>query len=217
MGNYIFRTGALLEELRRNAAAETTTHDFGKDILATAHKRMRVAAYDFATQLCPGESENSRGYWRDVGALDAYFDANMDLVSALPVFNLYNAEWPVYSHQPPLPPAKISEDASTGASRVSSSLLCQGSIVSGGSVERSVIGPEVFIEQKARISDSIVFPGVRVGAGARLRRCIVDKNVAIPAGVQIGFDPEEDASQFTVSDGGVVVIEKGRDLAMPRT
>jgi glucose-1-phosphate adenylyltransferase len=100
---------------------------------------------------------------------------------------------------------------------VSSSLLCQGSIVSGGRVERSVIGPGVYIEAKARISDSIVFPGVRVGAGARLRRCIVDKNVDVPAGMRIGFDPVKDASRFTVSDGGVVVIEKGRDLTTPRT
>jgi glucose-1-phosphate adenylyltransferase len=215
MGNYVFETQTLVEAV--SLSAELKAHDIGGDVIPALTAVGTARVYDFSQNVVPGQDERERGYWRDVGTLDAYFDANMDLVSALPVFNLYNAEWPVYSHQPPLPPAKISEDASTGASRVSSSLLCQGSIVSGGSVERSVIGPEVFIEQKARISDSIVFPGVRVGAGARLRRCIVDKNVAIPAGVQIGFDPEEDASQFTVSDGGVVVIEKGRDLAMPRT
>ncbi|MBM3677439.1 MAG: glucose-1-phosphate adenylyltransferase [Actinobacteria bacterium] len=211
MGNYVFDTTTLIEAVTPRGD-DLKRHDIGGDVIPALTEEGVARVYDFSLNEIPGQDERERGYWRDVGTLDAYFAANMDLIDPLPVFNLYNDRWPVYTHQPPLPPAKVSESLTTGASHVWSSLLCQGSIVSGAGVERSIIGPGVFVDQRARIADSIVFPGVRIGAGARLRRCIVDKNVVVPSGARIGFDEEEDAARFTVSAGGVVVVEKGRDL-----
>jgi len=210
MGNYIFGTGALLEELRRNAAAETTTHDFGKDILSTAHKRMRVAAYDFATQLCPGESENSRGYWRDVGTLDAYFDASMDLVSVEPCLNLYNDDWPIRGISLLAGPAKFvfSDEASGRVGSARDSIVGAGTIISGGQIEQTVCFSGVRVNSYSRISRCVLFPGVDVGRNARLTRCIVDKGVRIPPGEVIGEDPERDRERFTVSPGGVVAISR---------
>jgi glucose-1-phosphate adenylyltransferase len=211
MGNYLFDAEVLVQALQE--AHERGENDFGKHVLPRMIEGGRLYAYDFGQNRVPGvRAYEEQGYWRDVGTLDAYYAANMDLVDPLPVFNLYNEKWPVYSHQPPLPPAKVSENLTTGASHVWSSLLCQGSIVSGAGVERSIVGPGVYVDQRSRITDSILFPGVRVGAGSRLRRCILDKNVVVPPGTKIGFDEEADAARFTVSAGGVVVVEKGRDL-----
>ena len=210
MGNYIFGTGALLEELRRNAAAESTTHDFGKDILTTAHKRMRVAAYDFATQLCPGESENSRGYWRDVGTLDAYFDASMDLVSVEPRLNLYNDDWPIRGISPLAGPAKFvfADEVSGRVGSARDSIVGAGTIISGGQIEQTVCFSGVRVNSYSRVSRCVLFPGVDVGRNARLTRCIVDKGVRIPPGEVIGEDPERDRERFTVSPGGVVAVSR---------
>ena len=210
MGNYIFRTEVLLEELHRNARAPETSHDFGKDILATAHERMRVQAYDFGSQLCPGEDERARGYWRDVGTIDAYFEASMDLVSVEPRLNLYNEQWPIRGIRSLTGPTKfVFADASGG--RVGSaldSILGSGVIISGGHVERSVIFDRARVNSYSRIEDSVLFPGVDVGRGAELRRCIVDKGVHVPPGERIGLDPEADGRRFTVSEGGVVVVSR---------
>jgi glucose-1-phosphate adenylyltransferase len=210
MGNYIFRTGALLEELRRNAAAESTTHDFGKDILSTAHKRMRVAAYDFATQLCPGESERSRGYWRDVGTLDAYFEANMDLVSVEPHLNLYNDAWPIRGISPLAGPAKFvfGDDATGRVGTARDSIVGAGTIVSGGQMVQTVCFNNVRVNSYSRLDRCVLFPGVDVGRNARLTRCIVDKGVRIPPGEVIGEDPERDRERFTVSANGVVAVSR---------
>ena len=210
MGNYIFRTGALLEELRRNAAAESTSHDFGKDILATAHERMRVAAYDFSTQLCPGESENSRGYWRDVGTLDAYFDASMDLVSVEPRLNLYNEDWPIRGISPLAGPTKFvfSDDATGRVGSARDSIVGAGTIISGGQIERTVCFSGVRVNSYSRISCCVLFPGVDVGRNARLTRCIIDKGVRIAPGEVIGEDLERDRERFTVSPDGVVVVSR---------
>lgn len=210
MGNYIFKTEALIEELKRNAALERTSHDFGKDILATAHERLKVAAYDFNTQLCPGESEHARGYWRDVGTLDAYFDANMDLVSVNPKLNLYNEQWPIRGIQPLSGPAKfVFSDYEHG--RVGSafdSIVGAGTIVSGARLERSVVFHKVRLNSFSHVQECVLFPQVEVGRGVKLRRCIVDKGVRIPEGEQIGFNLEEDRKRFIVSEGGVVVITR---------
>jgi len=210
MGNYIFTTPTLLSELRRNAALEKTSHDFGKDILATAHERMDVYAYDFALQLCPGESESARGYWRDVGTLEAYFDANMDLVSVEPRLNIYNEAWPIRGVQPLSGPAKFvfadSEHDRVGEAH--DSLVGAGTIVSGGRLERTIAFTNVRVNSFSRVRDSILFPSVDVGRGARLTRCIVDKGVHIPPGEVIGEDPDRDRKRFTVSEGGVVVVTR---------
>lgn len=210
MGNYIFRKDALLAELRRDATLEQTSHDFGRDILATAHERMKVQAYDFATQLCPGESERSRGYWRDVGTIDAYFAANMDLVSVEPHLNLYNDAWPIRGIQPLSGPAKFvfSDDAAGRVGEARDSIVGSGTIVSGGRLERSVAFHNVRVNSYSQVRESVLFPGVDVGRGARLTRCVVDKGVRIPPGEVIGEDPERDRARFAVSDGGVVVVSR---------
>jgi glucose-1-phosphate adenylyltransferase len=210
MGNYVFRTETLLSELRRNASLEETSHDFGKDILSSAHQRMNVYAYDFALQLCPGESEHARGYWRDVGSLDTYFAANMDLVSVEPRLNLYNDHWPIRGIQPPSGPAKfVFDDRASGrVGEAHDSIVGAGTIVSGGRIERTIAFHNVRVNSYSQVCDSILFPNVDVGRGARLRRCIVDKGVRIPGGEVIGEDETKDRERFTVSEGGVVVVTR---------
>ncbi len=212
MGNYVFDTKTLIDIVTPNGSTSQRT-DIGSHIIPALTAAGLAQVYDFSQNIVPGQDERERGYWRDVGTLDAYFDANMDLISPVPVFNLYNDRWPVYTAQLPLPPAKISRGGGGEPAYVDGSLLCQGSIVSGAHVERSIIGPEVFVDHDAHVTESILFPGVKIGPGARLHRCIVDKNVNVPAWHRVGFDPEEDASRFTVSPSGIAVIEKDRHLS----
>lgn len=211
MGNYVFDTKTLVDVVTPQPEGEQRT-DIGGHVIPALTRAGRAAVYDFSRNIVPGQDARERGYWRDVGTIDAYFAANMDLIAPVPVFNLYNAEWPVYTDQPPLPPAKISRGGSGEAALIDGSLLCQGSIVSGGRIETSIIGPGVFVDAGAHVTESILFPGVRIGPGARVHRTIVDKNVRLPAGFQVGVDPEVDRARFAVSDHGVVVIEKGRKL-----
>ncbi len=208
MGNYVFRTPALLRELHRNAGLEQTSHDLGRDILQTAHQRLHVQAYDFATQLCDGENERARGYWRDVGTLDAYYEANMDLVSVEPRLNLYNESWPIRGVQPMCGPAKfVFDDEDTGrVGTARDSIVGAGVIVSGGRLDRSIAFHRVRINSYSHVRDSILFPDGDVGRGARLTRCIVERGVAVPQGEVIGEDPARDRRRFTVSDQGVVVV-----------
>ncbi|HEX5065832.1 MAG TPA: glucose-1-phosphate adenylyltransferase [Myxococcota bacterium] len=210
MGNYVFRTPSLLAELRRNASLDPsqTTHDFGRDILSTAHQRLRVAAYDFASRLCPGDDERARGYWRDVGSLDGYFEASMDLVSVAPRLNLYNELWPIRGAQPGVGPCKFvfADDDDGRMGLALDSIVGAGTIVSGGQLERSVCSHQVRVHSYAEVEECVLFPRVEVGRGARLRRCIVDKGVRVPAGEEIGFDPERDRKRFAVSEGGVVAV-----------
>lgn len=210
MGNYVFRTPALLEELRRNAGAEATSHDFGRDILSSAHRRMAVFAYDFSEHLCPGESEQGRGYWRDVGTIDAFFEANLDLVSVDPYLNLYNDAWPVRGLAPSRGPAKFvfGDAVHDRVGSAEDSIVGAGSIVSGGHLERTVCFHDVRVHSWSRVSESVLFPEVEVGRGARLHRCIVDKGVRIPPGDVIGEDPERDRRRFARSEGGVVVVSR---------
>lgn len=210
MGNYVFRTRTMLSELRRNAELESTTHDFGRDILTHAHERVKVAAYDFMTQLCPGESEHARGYWRDVGTIDSFFEANMDLVSVHPRLNLYNDMWPIRGVLSGGGPCKF-VFADAAENRVGSaldSIVGSGTIISGGQVEGSVVFNDVRVNSFSHVHDSILFPSVDVGRNARLTRCIVDKGVRIPAGEVIGEDPDADRARFTVSERGVVVVTR---------
>ncbi|HEY7380702.1 MAG TPA: glucose-1-phosphate adenylyltransferase [Gaiella sp.] len=211
MGNYVFDTQALVDVVTPTGEDQQRT-DIGGHVIPALTEEGVARAYDFSTNVVPGQDERERGYWRDVGTLDSYYEANRDLIAPVPVFSLYNSRWPVFSDHPPLPPAKISRGRGGEPASVDGSLLCQGSIVSGGHVERSILGPDGFVEHDAHVTDTILFSGVRVGAGARLHRCIVDKNVVVPPGYRIGFDREEDAARFTVSESGVVVVEKGRDL-----
>ena len=181
MGNYVFDTDVLVDIVsptrhRRRSHRRRRRRHPGADRAGVAHM------YDFSTNEIPGQADHERGYWRDVGSLDAYYDANMDLIAPVPPFSLYNRDWPVYSLQLPLPPAKVDYGRSGEHGEIANSLLCAGSIVSGGIVERSIIGPEIYVDTSAEVTDSIIFPGVRIGPGARLHRCVIDKNVVIPAG-----------------------------------
>jgi glucose-1-phosphate adenylyltransferase len=211
MGNYIFHTPTLLAELRRNAMSEQSTHDFGRDILTSVHERGKVAAYDFGTQLCPGEDEHARGYWRDVGTLDAFFEANMDLVAVNPRLNLYNDMWPIRGVvSGAAGPCKFvfADEKEARVGSAVDSIVGAGTIVSGGHVDRCVVFNNVRVNSFSRVSESILFPDVDVGRNARLRHCIVDKGVRIPAGEVVGEDPAADRARFTVSEHGVVVVTR---------
>jgi len=211
MGNYVFTTKTLVDVVTPVDHVREPK-DIGADVIPALTEAGVAQYYDFSLNVVPGQEENERGYWRDVGSLDAYYDANMDLIAPVPLFSLYNVQWPVYSIQVPLPPAKLSNGSDGHPARVSNSLLCAGSIVSGGLVERSIIGPDVYIDTNAEVSESILFPGVQVGSGARLHRCIVDKGVRVPPRYAVGDDVEGDRERFTVSGNGVVVVEKDRKL-----
>jgi glucose-1-phosphate adenylyltransferase len=201
----------LLDAVSTDAADETSVHDLGGSIVPNMVARGDAGAYDFATNEVPGASDADRGYWRDVGELDAYYVAHMDLISPVPAFNLYNRDWPIYSWQPPLPPAKLVVDGLPG--QALDSLLSAGVIVVGGTVRRSVLSPEVRIERGALVEGSVLLDGVRIDTGAVVRNAILDKNVEVGPGVRIGVDPAADRARFTVSRGGVVVIGKGQSVA----
>jgi glucose-1-phosphate adenylyltransferase len=212
MGNYVFTTETLIEVVTRDAADESSRHDIGGNIIPMLVERGEAAVYDFADNHVPGATERDRAYWRDVGTLDAYYDAHMDLISVHPTFNLYNYEWPILTSYPPYPPAKFVH-AETGRTGVAiQSMVCPGVIVSGGTVRNSVLSPDATVHSYAEVEGAVLMSGVDVGRGAVVRNAIVDKNVKIAAGARIGVDPEADAARFTVSEKGIVVIGKGKSV-----
>jgi glucose-1-phosphate adenylyltransferase len=215
MGNYVFSAAALVREVVRDAATDSA-HDFGRSIIPEMYRRAPVFVYDFAENKVPGQGPRVRGYWRDVGTLEAYFTANMDLVSVDPVFSLYNDRWPISTFQPNHPPAKfVFADKEGGrVGHATDSLVCDGCILSGGAVDRSILGPQVRVNSYAHVEDSMLFEGVSVGRHAKIKRAIVDKYVEIPQGMRIGYDPEEDRRRFFVSESGIVVIAKGTTVAV---
>jgi glucose-1-phosphate adenylyltransferase len=217
MGNYLFGTEQLVDELKQDQEVDGN-HDFGRNVLpAMVEKGRRVYAYDFSKNEIPGMLERERGYWRDVGTIDAYWQANMDLVSVNPIFDLYNMRWPIRTYTPPLPPAKFVFANSDRIGMATDSLVSEGCIISGGRIDRSVLSPGVRVNSFAHVEEAILMDGVDVGRHARLRRAIIDKGVHIPAGMQIGFDHDEDRRRgLTVSEEGVVVVEKETDLAARR-
>jgi glucose-1-phosphate adenylyltransferase len=190
--------------LPKYAADPSSLHDMGTNIIPMLTNRGQARVYDFATNVVPGATERDGGYWRDVGSLDSYHDAHMDLVSVHPIFNLYNRRWPILSNLPSLPPAKFVEGGNAHESMVGA-----GTIISGAHVRTSVISSNVSIGSGAYVEGSVIMPGVRIGKNAVVRRAILDKNTVIPDGAQIGVDLERDRGLYTVSDGGVVVLGKG--------
>ncbi|CAN5748431.1 glucose-1-phosphate adenylyltransferase [soil metagenome] len=212
MGNYIFTTSALVDALVRDAENPDSKHDVGGDIIPMMAREGGAAVYDFDTNQVPGTTDRERGYWRDVGTLDSYYDGHMDLVSVHPVFNLYNEHWPIYSWHQPLPPAKFVFDEEGRRGVALDSLVSEGAIVSGGRVKQSILSARVFVHTGAEVEGSVLMDRVEVGQGAVVRHAIIDKNVVIPPGYRIGCDPSADAECFTVSANGVVVIGKGHKL-----
>ncbi len=210
MGNYVFNTKTLIDIVTppESTDGRNPYTDLGGDVIPALTESGQARVYDFSENVIPGQDEREQGYWRDVGTLDAFYHANMDLIAPVPVFNLYNDRWPVFTTRQALPPAKVSRGRGGEPPYVDDSLLCQGSILSGGHVERSIVGPGCYIDHDAHVTDSIIFPGVTIGPGARVHRSIIDKNVNVPAWTRLGLEPEEDMAHFTVSDEGVVVLPK---------
>ena len=210
MGNYVFSTELLVRELHADAKNPNSSHDFGKDILPNLIGRADMYAYDFQTNRIPGDPIGSPVYWRDVGTLDAYYEASMDLRAVSPELNLYNRQWPLRTASYSDAPAKFvfDEDGRRGMSI--DSIVAGGSIISGGSVKSSVIGRGVKVHTGATVEDSILFDNCDIGRHAKVRRAILDKNVRVPEGVQIGYNVEEDRKRYHVTESGIVVVEGHR-------
>jgi glucose-1-phosphate adenylyltransferase len=213
MGNYVFTTAALIEAVTTDAGDEASKHDMGGNIVPMLVARGEAHVYDFSRNDVPGASEVERGYWRDVGTIDAFYDAHMDLISIEPEFNLYNREWPILTWPEPLPPAKFVFDDDERRGQALDSMVCAGVIISGATVRRSVLSPGAHLHSGALVEDSVLMQDVDVGHDAVVRRAIVDKNVRIAPGAQIGVDAKADRKRFHVSEGGVVVIGKGESVA----
>jgi glucose-1-phosphate adenylyltransferase len=214
MGNYIFSADALIDIVTRDAEDTSSKHDMGGSIVPALVDSGAAHVYDFSRNEVPGASEVERGYWRDVGTLDAFYDAHMDLISVEPEFNLYNREWPILTWPDPLPPAKFVFDEDDGRRGTAlDSMVCAGVVISGATVRRSVLSPGAHLHSYAEVEDSVLMQGVDVGQRAVVRRAIVDKNVRIAPGAEIGVDPVADRERFTISAGGVVVIPKGATVA----
>ena len=210
MGNYVFTSSALIEAVSTDAADRDSAHDLGGNIIPMMVGRGDAEVYDFAANEVPGASERDRGYWRDVGTLDAYYDAHMDLVSVHPMFNLYNPRWPILTFPEPLAPAKFVFSSGDRVGHALDSMVCAGVVISGGEVRGSVVSPGVRVNSWAQVEGSVLMPDVEVGRHAIVRRAIVDKNVRIPEGVRIGVDAAADRERFTVSANGIVVIGKSQ-------
>jgi glucose-1-phosphate adenylyltransferase len=211
MGNYVFDADALLDAVTRDSIREDSRHDMGGDIVPDFVSRNQAGVYDFRDNDVPGSTDRDRNYWRDVGTLDSYYDAHMDLISVLPVFNHYNYEWPIYTDTGFYPPAKFVHGWHGRIGHAVNSTVSPGVVVSGAMVENSVLSPGTYIHSWSSVSDSVLLDHVRVGRHAVVRRAIIDKNVVIPENARIGLDPAEDrANGLTVTDSGLVVIGKGQ-------
>jgi glucose-1-phosphate adenylyltransferase len=213
MGNYVFTNDALIDAVCEDAETQSSKHDMGGDIIPMLVDRRTAHVYDFTRNEVPGATDRDRGYWRDVGTLDAFYDANMDLVSVHPVFNLYNMQWPILTLPEPLPPAKFIFEYDDRIGHALDSMVCSGVVVSGASVRRSVLSPRVHLHSYAEVEDSVLFGAVEVGRHAVVRNAILDKDVVVEPGARIGVDLDADRKRFTVSDEGVVVIPKGARVA----
>ncbi len=203
MGIYVFSMELLLEVLKQDAELESSNHDFGKDIIPRLIGSNKIYAYHFGGE--EGRVTPDR-YWRDVGTLDSYYEANMDLLKPVPPIDLYQSDWPIRTYQSQNPPARTVPGDEGSEGIFINSIAAGGVVVSGGSVQHSILFPHVFIDDEAVIHDSILFNGVQVGKGAQIQKAIIDKDVIVPAGERIGYDKDKDAARFTLTEQGVVVV-----------
>ena len=211
MGNYIFNSKFLVRELLSDSKLANSHHDFGRDILPAIYNHHPVYVYDFAENRIKGENDASRGYWKDIGTLEAFFEANMGCCAVSPIFNLYNSKWPLRTVNWNLPPAKFvfgENDPEGRKGAAFDSIVCEGCILSGGTVTHSILSPGCYIHSHAIVTDSILFPNVDVGRGARVHRAIVEKGVKLPPNFEVGINLEKDRERFHVTDDGIVVIAK---------
>lgn len=210
MGNYLFDAKALIDAVRHDGDAVSSSHDMGGDIVPWFVSRGEAAVYDFKDNDVPGSTDRDRSYWRDVGTIESFFEAHQDLISTLPVFNLYNTQWPIYNQQVNSPPAKFTRDESGTVGVASDSIVSLGSVISGAHIERSVLGPWAVIDSGAVVTDSILFDRVRIAAGARVGRAILDKDVVVHPGADVGIDHDRDRARgLVVTDSGITVVGKG--------
>ncbi len=207
MGNYVFDADALVEAVTRDATTEGSKHDMGGDIVPSFVRRNQAAVYDYQDNVVPGATERDKGYWRDVGTLGSYYAAHMDVVSPLPIFNLYNFDWPIYTSYGPQPPAKVVASGGRGA-QIDEAVLSPGVVVSGGHVSRSVLSPAVRVGEGASVEGSVLMNGVIIGAGAVVRNAILDKNVVVPPGAEIGVDTDADRARGFLVEDGLTVLGK---------
>ncbi|KAB1657753.1 glucose-1-phosphate adenylyltransferase [Pseudoclavibacter chungangensis] len=209
MGNYVFDADKLVEAVVRDAEDETSSNDMGGDIIPGFVANGDCGVYDLNRNLVPGATPRDRFYWRDVGTIDSFYDAHMDLISTLPIFNLYNESWPIFSQQLNSPPAKFVRDSRGSTGTMIDSIISLGSVISGAHIERSVLGPWNKVESGSTVVDSILFDGVNVRPGAVVRRAILDKGVVVQEGASVGIDREHDLRRgFTVTDSGLTVVQK---------
>lgn len=214
MGNYIFNKKILVDALFKDACKEKSRHDFGKNVIpALLEEGKKIFVYDFNSNKFPGINDSEKGYWRDVGNVDAYWQANMDLLDYCPELNLYSKEWPLRTFNYNYPPAKFIWQEGDRVGMATNSMVSEGCIISGGSLSRCILSPKVRINSYSQVSESILMENVSIGRRAEIKRAIVDKNVIIPEGMKIGFNREEDEKRgFYVSQGGVTVVPKGAKL-----
>jgi glucose-1-phosphate adenylyltransferase len=210
MGNYVFNTEALIEAVLRDGERADSSHDMGGDIIPDFVSRGEAGVYDLKLNDVPGSTDRDRDYWRDVGTIDSFFEAHQDLISALPVFNLYNQNWPIFSQQLNSPPAKFVRDGRGSLGTMIDSIVSLGCVISGAHIERSVLGPWAAIDSDAQVVDSILFDRVQIKSGATVRRAILDKDVVVAAGAEVGVDRERDLARgFSVTESGITVVGKG--------
>lgn len=210
MGIYVFKTDVLIEAVTKDCDNPNSSHDFGHDIIPLIYKHKKVSAYNFIDNPVPGTSDIEKGYWRDVGSIDEYWKASMDLTSVSPTFNLYNQRWPIHTAYDTHPPAKFvfADEEKDRIGMATDSIVCNGVIVSGGKINRSLLSPGVRINSFCHVDESILFEDVNIGRHSKIRRAIIDKGVIIPPKTTIGYDLDEDKKRFFVSPGGIVVIPK---------
>jgi glucose-1-phosphate adenylyltransferase len=210
MGNYIFSTDMLLRCVQEDQEDENSSHDFGKDILPRMVGKAEIFAYNFMTNSIPGEPKDKLPYWRDVGTLDAFYDANMDIRAIDPELNLFNPQWPLLTASYSTPPTKFAFDEDDRRGQAIDSVVGGGCIISGATIRNSVVGRHVYVHSRTEIDSSIIFDNCDIGRGCKIRRAILEKNVQMPPGTVIGYDLEEDRKRYTVSDSGIVIVEGKR-------